>query len=619
MKRAGLLFFIPFLFFELFAGCQSKSETDVRETVPPSASASGAVVSGKTITAKNAVVVSADSIASRVGIDVLMRGGNAVDAAVAVAFALAVTYPRAGNIGGGGFMLIRLASGETRFIDYRETAPLGASRDMYLDSDGTVIQNRSTVGHLASGVPGTVAGMALAHERFGTLPWSDLVSYGWGLARDGFPVGDTFVRSISEERKLLETQPVTKALFIDPAFTPGDLFRQPDLAETLHRLMTEGPRDFYRGRTAELIAAESQRGGGLLTKEDLAGYAAKFREPIRVNYRGYEIISASLPSSGGIIFSQLFQILGRYDVGALGYHTKEHVHLVTEAEKIAYRLRALYLGDVDFYPAPWKALIQPAYADRLAQVISFSRVLSVKELEAANLAPTPDSSAASPAAGSRPSSRPAESEETTHFSIVDRWGNAVSNTYTLNGSFGCGVTVTGAGFLLNNEMDDFSIKPGVPNLYGLVGSDANAIEPGKRMLSSMAPTIVLKDGELFMVLGTPGGSTIPTSILQVISNVVDFRMTLEEAVAASRFHDQYLPDRISIETGALPAAVVEALRRLGHTVEERVRIGDIEAILVRGAFSTSTAQGRPRDPHDREGGRFIGSSDPRGSGRAIGY
>jgi gamma-glutamyltranspeptidase/glutathione hydrolase len=617
MKRASVLSFVPFLLCSVIAGCQTKSDPGVRQTAPPSSAASEPIVSGKTIAATHAVVVSADSIASRVGAEVLMRGGNAVDAAVAVAFALAVTYPRAGNIGGGGFMLVRLASGETHFIDYRETAPLGASRDMFLDSLGNVIEDRSTVGLLAAGVPGTVAGLALAHERFGTLPWSDLVSYAWRLAQDGFPVGDAFVHSIAEERKLLETDSDTKALFVDPAFAPGDLCRQPDLAETLHRLMTEGSRDFYRGRTAELIAAESQRGGGLLTKEDLAGYAAKFREPIRVSYRGYEIISAPLPSSGGIIFAQLFQILGRYDVGALGYHTKEHVHLVVEAEKIAYRLRALYLGDVDFYPAPWKALTEATYIDRLASLISFSHVLAVKELEAADLAPISDSTAASPASGSRPMSRPAESEETTHFSIVDRWGNAVANTYTLNGSFGCGVTVTGAGFLLNNEMDDFSVKPGIPNLYGLVGSEANAIEPGKRMLSSMAPSFVLKDGELFMVAGTPGGSTIPTSILQVISNVVDFHMTLEEAVAAKRFHEQYLPDKISIEEGALPATVVEALRKLGHTVVERENIGDIQSILISRTFLS--ADGRPRDSRDREGGRLVGASDPRGSGRAIGY
>jgi gamma-glutamyltranspeptidase/glutathione hydrolase len=609
MKRAALFLLVLYL----LSGCQSKDSQAVLEKAPRAGAASGGVVSGRTVTAKHAMVVSADSIASRVGMDVLMRGGNAIDAAVAVAFALAVTYPRAGNLGGGGFMLVRLSSGEIHFIDYRETAPLAASRDMFVDSLGSVIEDLSTVGHLASGVPGTVAGLAGAHDRFGTIPWSDLVSPAWRLAKDGYPASRSLVESIAEERDLLERQPETKAIFIDPAFSQGDLIRQPDLAETLHRLMSEGADDFYRGRTADLIVAESRRGGGLLANEDLAAYRPKFRDPIRVRYRGFEVVSAPLPSSGGIILSLLFQMLGRYDVGALGYHTREHVHLVSEAEKVAYRVRALYMGDFDFYPTPWKALLDPAYAGRLDRLISFSRVLPVSVLDATDLAP-PGADAPAPPAAASPEP---EHRETTHFSIVDRWGNAVSNTYTLNGSFGSGVTVTGAGFLLNNEMDDFSIKPGHPNLYGLVGSEANAIEPGKRMLSSMSPSFVLKDGALFMVVGTPGGSTIPTSILQVISNVVDFRMTLEEAVAAGRVHNQYLPDRISIERDVLSAGVVEGLRKLGHRVEEREMIGDVQAILI--PVAVLTRNGRPRDPRDREGGRLVGVSDPRGNGRATGY
>jgi gamma-glutamyltranspeptidase/glutathione hydrolase len=361
--------------------------------------------------------------------------------------------------------------------------------------------------------------------------------------------------------------------------------------------MTLGEEDFYRGRTADFIDGEMRRAGGLIDKADLAAYQVKEREPVRVGYRGFEIISAPLPSSGGIVLSELFQLLGRWDLAGLQYRTRDHVHLLIEAEKIVYRLRALYMGDPDFYSVPSEGLVLPAYVDRLHRLIDLSRVLPVKELDAMDLSPA------------------AESRETTHFSIVDRWGNAVANTYTLNGAFGSGVTVAGAGFLLNNEMDDFSLKPGHPNLYGLVGGQANSIEPGKRMLSSMSPTIVLKDGKLFMVVGTPGGSTIPTTVLQVISNVIDFGMTLEEAVAASRVHNQYLPDQISIEEGALTPAVVEALQGLGHRVVEREPIGDVQAILVGGV----TDHGRPSGRGDRKGGRLVGVSDPRGNGRAVGY
>ena len=588
-----------------------------------SADASDAVVSGKTISVENAVVATADSIASRVGVEVLRKGGNAVDAAVAVAFALAVTYPRAGNLGGGGFMLVRLSSGETDFIDYRETAPLGAIRDMYLDSLGNVVENRSTIGHLAAGVPGTVAGLSLAHRRFGRLPWNELVSYAWRLAKEGFIVDGFLADSIERERELLGSHPETRKTFVDSNLRAGDLLVQPDLGETLHRIMNEGEKDFYTGQTADLIVAEMTRGGGLITKNDLATYRAKFREPVHATYRGYEIITSPLPSSGGIILSELFQILEPFDLGGMGHHTRDHVHLVAEAEKVAYRLRALYMGDADFYPTPSAALLDPSYIGRLRALISPSRVLPIEELDAADLTPSANSTGVAP---------PVESPETTHFSIVDRWGNAVANTYTLNGWFGSGVTVKGAGFLLNNEMDDFSIKPGFPNLYGLIGSEANAIEPGKRMLSSMSPAIVLKDGDLFMVVGTPGGSTIPTAVFQVISNVVDFRMTLEEAVAARRFHNQYLPDRISIEPGSLTDDVVEALQALGHVIVLREEaIGNIQVILlvgpsagraVPGDASGERADGRRRDPRvpeNRASGRLVGASDPRGNGRAIGY
>lgn len=588
-KRDITRWAVLFAFLAAAAGCETGGG-GAGET----AGRTGTVASGKSVAVGKAVVVSADSIASRVGVEILERGGNAVDAAVAVGFALAVTYPRAGNIGGGGFMLVRLASGESRFIDYREAAPSRATRYKYLDESGNVVERRSTRGHLAAGVPGTVAGLSLAHRSFGSLPWADVVAPAWRLASNGFPVDSSFVRAIAEERELLESHPVTQSLFLEPGLRPGHRFRQPELASTLYRLMTIGEKDFYSGRTAAMILEEMKRGGGLIDKLDLDAYRAKFRDPVRVSYRGFEILSAPLPSSGGIILSELFQLLARWEMGDIEYHSRDHVHLLAEAEKIAYRLRALYMGDPDFYPAPSDGLVQPAYIDRLHRLIDPSRALPVQELDAIDLSPAP-----------------AESRETTHFSIVDRWGNAVSNTYTLNGSFGSGVTVTGGGFLLNNEMDDFSLKPGHPNLYGLVGSEANAIEPGKRMLSSMSPTIVSKDGKLFMIAGTPGGSTIPTTVLQVISNVIDYGMTLEEAVAAARVHHQYLPDRISIEAGALTPEAVEALRGLGHEVVERDPIGDVQAILIR--------DGRLFGRGDRKGGRVVGVSDPRGNGRALGY
>ena len=595
----------------VFAGILTPGCSDVKQEDKKAAAVED-VRPGKTVSVDNAVVVSADSIASAVGADVLRRGGNAVDAAVAVAFALAVTYPQAGNLGGGGFMLVHLAEGESHFIDYRETAPSTANRDMYLDPLGNVIEGKSTRGHLAVGVPGTVAGMALAHARFGKLAWGDVLSYSWSLAENGFVVGDYLVERINKKSDLLSSHPATKEIFVDSGLAPGDTLRQLDLARTIYRIMTEGPGDFYEGKTADLIAAEMERGGGQVTRINLASYKPKFRKPTKIKYNDYEILSAPLPSSGGIILSEILQILERRNVGKMGYHSKDHIHLFAEAAKIAYRLRALYMGDADFYPTPWEGLTDPSYVKKLDALIDMSRALPVRELDKLDLTPPETAGEASvPATGRDEATGAAasgsESEETTHFSIVDQWGNVVSNTYTLNGSFGSGVTVTGAGFLLNNEMDDFSIKPGHPNLYGLVGSEANAIQPGKRMLSSMSPTIVLRRGEPFMVVGTPGGSTIPTAVLQVISNVVDFKMTLERAVAEGRVHNQYLPDVIAIEEGAIAAPVIEALEKLGHKVVVREPIGDIQAILIQ--------NGRRKNGD----GRIVGCSDPRGNGQAIGY
>lgn len=554
----------------------------------------------RVVRARSGVVASSDSIASRVGVEVLKAGGNAVDAAVAVAFALAVTYPQAGNIGGGGFMLVRMADGRTSFIDYREKAPIGARRDMYLDSSGNVIEGASTRGHLAAGVPGTVAGLFLAHRLYGTMSWKELVAPAHELASRGFIMSRALAEAIEAKRDLLGRYPASREIFLAEEPRAGRLFVQEDLAATLARIAEAGADGFYEGKTAELIASEMQKHGGLITKADLAGYEAKPREPVAVAYRGYEVLSAPLPSSGGIILSFLLQFLEPLAPGTMGFHSARSVHAISEAEKIAYKLRALYLGDEDYYPSPWRGLITSGYVKRLRGLIDFGRALPLETLDALDLAP--GRPGGGPGSRERPKPRRpgGESEETTHFSIVDRWGNAVSNTYTLNSGFGSGVVVEGAGFLMNNEMDDFSIKPGHPNIYGLVGNEANAIEPGKRMLSSMSPTIVLDGGRLFMILGTPGGSTIPTTVLQVFLNVVDYGMALEDAVAAPRFHEQYLPDVIFVEEGALSGGVTAELEAMGHRIQERRPIGDVQAIIVGDSG-------------------YVGVSDPRGPGRPAGY
>ncbi len=550
---------------------------------PGSVSESG-TVAGASVASAHAMVVTADSIASAVGNQVLLDGGNAVDAAVAVGFALAVTYPRAGNIGGGGFMLVRLADGAEAFIDYREAAPGGAGSGMYLDANGEVIPDLSTVGHRAAGVPGTVAGLRFAHEAYGTMPWDRLLTPAIALARDGFCVPPSLERSLTKAKTLLSRFEESRRIFITPGLRRGDRMVQSDLARTLERIAADW-RDFYRGETARLIVAEMEQHGGLITFADLGAYKAVSREPLRFRYGDCEIVSAPPPSSGGVLLAQILGMLALHRSADLPRQSAAYVHLVCEAEKIAYRGRALYLGDVDFYPSPWREMISPKIIRGLSAMISPDSILAVETLEGEDLLQ---------------SARAREPVHTTHYSIVDRWGNAVANTYTLNDSYGSGVTVESAGFLLNNEMDDFAIAPDHPNLYGLVGSEANAIEPGKRMLSSMVPTIVLRDRGLYMVLGTPGGSTIPTSILQVILNVVDYGMPIEEAVTARRFHEQYLPDRIYIENRALAPDVIDALIEMGHKIEIREPIGEVQAIMI-------------------ERGKLTGACDPRGSGRAVGH
>ncbi|HYE97778.1 MAG TPA: gamma-glutamyltransferase [Planctomycetota bacterium] len=505
------------------------------------------------------VVASPEPHASAVGADVLRRGGNAVDAAVAVHFALAVTFPNAGNLGGGGFMLAWV-DGRPAAIDYRETAPAAATRDMFLGADGEVVPRRSLDTALAVGVPGSVAGMALAHRRFGTLPWRDLLQPAIRLAEDGWIVDDWSGRSFASE-----TRNNFREFFNVRA---GERLVQKDLARTLRRIAERGADGFYRGATARLIAEEMQRSGGLITEADLARYEAKERAPVRGTYRGLEVVSMPPPSSGGVALLQLLQMLEPRPIPP--FHSAPHIHFFAELEKRVFADRSHHLGDPDVVNVPVAGLTARKYAVERSWDLEYDR-------------------------RSDPSSiRPGVPEETTHFSIVDRWGNAVANTTTLNGNYGCGLVVRGAGFLLNNEMDDFSAKPGAPNMFGATGGAANAIAPGKRMLSSMTPTIVLRDGRPWLVLGTPGGTTIFTSVFQVIVNRVDYKMPLPEAVAAPRFHHQWPPlkageDPIFFEQE--PAARAE-LEKLGYAIRLRGRIGDVQAVEIDGRSARGVSDPR---------------------------
>jgi len=516
-----------------------------------------------------------DDFAADVAEQVLRRGGNAVDAAVAVAFSLAVTYPEAGNIGGGGFMLAWL-DGAPYFLDYREVAPAAASRDMYLDARGEPMAGQSLVGHRAVGVPGTVAGLWEAHRRLGRLPWDELLAPAIGLAEQGFVVPTQLESAVREE---LPGLPGTHFASHFGGLRAGQMFRQPELASVLRRIQANGPKDFYQGETARLLAEEMRRGGGLVTLDDLANYRPVWREPLRKGWREYEVLTAPPPSSGGIAVLQLLGMKDRLAdaFSGLPHNSPQYVHLTAEMEKRVFADRAEYLGDPDFHDVPVQALLADAYLDRRAGEV--------------------DQDAISPVADVRPGLEP---HDTTHFSIVDRWGNAVANTYTLNTSFGSGVVVEGGGFLLNNEMDDFAIKPGQPNYYGVVGAEANAIAPGKRMLSSMTPTILLKDGDVSLVLGSPGGSTIITSVYQAIVNVVDFGMPSMQAIGATRFHHQLLPPELVTYSPSfpLPATTRDELQRRGYRVEPHAwELGDIQLVL--------------RGP-----GGWEAASDPRGRGES---
>ena len=505
-------------------------------------------------------VAAPDAFGAAAAKQVLDKGGNAVDAAVATAFALAVTYPSAGNLGGGGLMTVWM-DGKPYFLDYRERAPAKASRDMYLDAKGDVVEGLSVVGPLAAATPGTVRGMAMAHKRFGRLSWKQVLAPAIALARDGFMVSERLQQSRDESAPDYTGKTNFSAYYAP--MTKGKVFRQPQLAATLQRIADQGDKGFYEGKTADLIVAQMGRGPvkGVITKTDLAGYKAVWREPIRASWNGFDIITAPPPSSGGIALTQLLTM--KSDLApafeGVAHNSPQYIHLIAEIEKRVYADRAEYLGDPDFVKVPVAALIDPAYLAR--------RAGEVKALTPSILA----------------SVQPGiEKPQTTHFSIVDRWGNAVANTYTLNGSYGSGVVVEGGGFLLNDEMDDFSVKPGVPNIYGVVGGAANAIAPFKTPLSSMTPTVVLKDGKVAMVVGTPGGSRIFTWVFQVMVNAYDFKMPLKDAVSVQRFHHQLLPENLIMAETFSPLSdpVVKALEARGYRVDNTGWSGDLEAIQI---------------------------------------
>jgi len=534
-------------------------------------------------TAEHAVVVTTDSVASEIGARIMERGGNAIDAAVAVSLALAVVNPQAGNIGGGGFMVVRMADGTAAALDYREKAPLAATRDMFLDGDGNVT-DKSMVGHLAAGVPGSVMGLWEAHRRFGTLPWAELVEPAASLA-DGFEVHPRFRRNITGSLEGLRRFATTAATYLPGGriVELGETFRQPELAATLRRIRDQGPEGFYAGETADLIVAEMERGGGLITHQDLDEYRAVWRDPIEFTYRGHTILSMPPSSSGGATMAEMANMIEPYDLGGLPWHSAEMVHLLAETWKRSYADRNAYLADADFVDIPLQRMTSKAYAAERGADISETAT------------PSTD---IGPGLGA-----PAEGENTTHLSVVDADGNAVAVTTTLNSFFGSKVTVAGAGFVLNNEMDDFTAKPGTPNQYGLVQGANNAVGPGKRMLSAMTPTVVLNPaGDLFFVTGTSGGATIITTVFQTIVNVIDYGMNVVQAVNAPRIHHQHLPDQIRFEQGGLPPAVVSDLEARGHIMSERGGVsGDVQAIMV------------------MPDGTLEAAADPRRGGAAVGW
>jgi len=537
----------------------------------------------KELLTEKAMVVSAHPLASQAGTEIMKKGGNAVDAMVAVHFALAVVYPKAGNIGGGGFMVYRDKNGAAATLDFREKAPLAASRNMFLDKSGNAIDSLSRNGHLAVGVPGSVEGMFEAHKKYGKLPWSDLLKPAIKLASEGFAITQIEAEALNSNlSRFVNLNGSNHAFVRKNLWKKGHVLVQKDLAETLIRIQQEGRDGFYKGKTAQFLIEEMKRGGGIIAQEDLDKYEAKWRNPIVFEYKkNYKIITMPPPSSGGIVLAMMLNMIEDNALEQMGFHSASAIHLMTEVERRAYADRAEHLGDSDFFPVPMEAMLDKSYARYRMRDYNDKTASRSEKIKAGKPSKT--------------------AEQTTHYSIVDSDGNAVSVTTTLNGNYGSGVVVKGAGFILNNEMDDFSAKPGSPNMFGLLGAEANAIEPGKRMLSSMTPTIVEKDNKLYMVVGTPGGSTIITSVFQVIVNVIEFRMSLQDAVQKARFHHQWLPDQIFHEKNCIDATTSKKLKEMGHSLKERSSIGQVEAILV------------------RPDGKLEGAADRRGDDSASGF
>ena len=522
--------------------------------------------SPKAVKSENGMVVTAEEHATRAGLEVLKEGGNAVDAAVTIGFTLAVTFPRAGNIGGGGFMLVHLAdSNKTVAIDYREKAPKAATRDMFLDKNGNVDNDKARNSILSVGVPGTVAGLILALEQYGTISLQRALKPATELAENGFPVSRELRDSLIQfEKRLLKSEESKKVFYTKNGSPPdvGKKLVQKDLARSLKEISKNGRDAFYKGKVAKEITDFMKKDRGLITKEDLASYKAVIRKPVVGNYRGYEIYSMPPPSSGGIHLIQILNILENFDMSSYGQNSPESIHLMAEAKKLAYSDRSKYLGDPDFVNVPAEQLTSKSYAHRLKNKINPKKATPGHEVTPGNLYESPD---------------------TTHYSVTDKFGNVVSNTYTLNFPYGTGISVPGAGILLNNEMDDFSAKPGSPNAYGLIGNEFNSIEPGKRMLSSMTPTIVLKEGKPFLATGSPGGSRIITTVLQILTNTIDYKMDIAEATVSPRIHHQWLPDKLYVEK-SIDRQTQAELSKKGHNIEETDRIGSTQSIMKIGKF-----------------------------------
>ena len=551
---------------------------------------SASAASREPVRAQHGIVASTNEVASQVGVDIMKRGGNAIDAAIAVAFALAVTHPAAGNLGGGGFMMIRLKNGKTTAIDYREMAPAAATHNVYLDKDGNLIKGEggSLVGYRAAGVPGTVRGMELAFKKYGSkkLTWTDLIEPARRLAT-GFTVTYNLARSLRGNNDYLAKYPETKRIYLKGGkfYNEGEIFRQPELAATFSRLQTSGPNEFYEGQTARMIVDDVQRHHGLITMADMHGYVAKERQPVRGSYRGYEVLSMPPPSSGGAVLIEMLNILEGYDLGKLDAGSSERYHLMTEAMRRAFADRAEFMGDSDFVKVPVAGLVDKDYAAKLRSSINPQRASTSVEISAG-----------------QPLGH--ESEETTHFTVVDGGGNAVANTYTLNNLYGSAAVAKGTGIILNDEMDDFAAKPGTPNMYGLIQGERNAVAPHKRPLSAMTPTFVLrKDGSLWFTVGSPGGPTIINTALCVITNVVDYGMDIQQALDFPRIHHQWLPDELIFEPYGLSSDTQKALTAMGHKLATPRYLGDAEGIMI-----------------EEKTGVRLGATDPRRSdGLAVGY